>query len=394
MSIDLLKRDLLDRWLSAYDEMSSLQSYRERSVRTVYSDRSSYDLETYTKNSFVPKRPVRDMPSDGEHFSWGLDMEGRPCYYSGRSTWEGFYSYSDTVVEYIEFHLSSKMPVRIERIIYNGDKKVGYQSFSINGGMGRLDDISKTKKQRLDRILRHSSLLLCSIEWYHHEGDRIVSADCLSVFGDTETYTKNEYAYMATGELDEIVSVDADGQRRWIYANPITGISLQDLSEEVSRLMAEDVMDSLNEAGVETPVAMLEINYRSHDSYMPLLGVVSASGWNAYVAENGEEELFLYLMTGGDIELINLKANLSGRLFTALMAEVDKHEDYELAEKMIKKVAILLTQKKIDKGVKITKDFVAYAVDWSLCREDHSELLSECGMSESQVNDWIRRGII
>lgn len=394
MSVELLQQELLERWLTAYDEILLLKNYQDKVVRTVYANSIRFELETYTKDHFPPGKPLLMEPPLGEHFSWGLGTDGNPCYYNGRNIWKGFYNYSDELVEYLVFSPFTGIPTSIKRIVYKGNRKVSYQSFGLNGMTGHAEDIGKSKEDKLATLMNDSFSVMCSVEEYQYEGDRIVRADCLAILFGEEDYSTNEYIYTPSGELYEIVNIRADGQRECLYAKPMDDISLEALSDEVARLMAEDIIDTLIAYEVETPLAVLEINYHSQDVYIPLLRAASAADWNNFIAENGETELFASLMLGSDDDFINVTTTSCDHLFTVFMARVDALDDFKSAEAMIKKVAVFLTQGLAKGKIAVTEHFVAYAADWTLGLSEFDEILSECGMPEAQVNDWKERGII
>jgi hypothetical protein len=394
MSVELLQQELLERWLTAYDEISLLENYQDQAVSTVYAESVRFDLETYTKDHFPPGKPLLTVPPLGEYFSWGLAADGKPCYYNGRNIWKGFYTYSDELAEYLEFSPFTGIPTSIKRIAYDGNRKISYQSFGLNGITGYGEEAGTSKEDKLATLMNDSFSVMCSVEQYHYEGERIIRADCLEILFGEQNYSTNEYTYTSSGELYEIVSVRADGRRVCLYAKPVEDIPLETLGEEVAGLMAADIIDTLIAYEVETPLAVLEINYHSQDVYMPMLRTVSLTDWNNYAAENGEEDLFASLMLGGESDYMNVTATSADHLFTAFINRVDAQDDFKPAEAMIRKVAVLLTQGLAKSRMAVTAHFVAYAADWTLGGREFDELLIECGAPEAQVEDWKERGII
>lgn len=391
MNLDELKEELLARWLTAYDEITTLENYQAEAVNWVFSDRFQFELSTYTKEGFPPGEGLlSEPPSEEEYFTWGLDAVGRPCYYSGRNVWKGFFTYSEELVEYVDFEMGTALPNRIRRIIYKDGKKVSYQVLGINGGVWNISEAGPTKEDKLAYIRED---IICSVEQYHYEGDRIAYADCLYAYEEEENYTTNLYTYTSTGELYEITKVDVDGKRRCQYAQPVVDMTLEELQEEVAQRMAADVVDTLVAYGVDVPLAVLEVGYRVIANYMPMLRVVSRADWTAYVEENGEEELFALLVIGGDAEYIELIPQNSDHLFTAFNAHLKTLDIYEPAEAMIRRTAQLLTAGLVAAKLSVTEDFIAFSADWSMA-DDLDEVLTDGGMPKNQIADWRKRGII
>ncbi|MBO9730161.1 MAG: hypothetical protein J7623_16095 [Chitinophaga sp.] len=394
MTLEALKEELLARWLTAYDEINTLENYQDQTVSWVYADRFMFDLSTYTKEGFPPgKGLLNEPPSEGEYFTWGLDAVGRPCYYNGRNIWKGFFTYSDGLVEYVDYDIDAAIPNRIVRIVYQDGRKVSYQRFSINGGTWRVKNPGNTKEDKLRRLMKDSSAVICSVEQYHYEGDHIAYADCLFTYGKEKHYSTNTYTYTTTGDLYNITRIDPNGSRRCLYAQPITDITLEELQEEVAHRMAADVVNTLVAYDVDVPLAVLEIGYRVIANYMPMLRVVSQANWRAYVQENGEEELFALLVIGGDSDYIELIPQKSDHLFTAFTTDLKAQDIYEPAEAMIRRVGQLLTAGLVAAKLPVTEDFIAFAADWSMA-DDLAEVLKDGGMPEKQVANWRERGII
>src|SRR5262245_58334585 len=105
-----LYEQLFQRWVRAFDEFDSLSKYRFLMRTKKYATTYRYEVKDYTPQSFPPGGVIYDeKPAD--LFSiriYGLDGAGRPVHTSAvsdgdRVYLEGYYSYSENVVEYIEF---------------------------------------------------------------------------------------------------------------------------------------------------------------------------------------------------------------------------------------------------------------------------------------------------
>ncbi len=80
----------------------------------------------------------KDELQTDDPFEYGFNEEGFPCHVIFRHgynqvKWEGFYSYSDTEFEYVEFCLNTGIPSEVTTIKFNQGKNVSLQSNPIEG---------------------------------------------------------------------------------------------------------------------------------------------------------------------------------------------------------------------------------------------------------------------
>jgi hypothetical protein len=253
----------------------------------------------------------------------------------------------------------------------------------------------KTKEQIFKKLFRDRNGYFSTIEQYHYEDDRIKWADCLYNMPGIGAYSsKEEYSYNDAGELDEIQSIDQHGNRQYTYVKPPAGTTLQELSEQVSQLLAADIIATIVATAPTSPLAIVELNYQEVGSYLPLLQIISDADWKKSAAQYGEEKLLEQVILSGDHPLTTVSFNASERMMTAFIGEIEKSGNYEIAREMMHRVARYLTTGQLDKQVAVSDQFIAYAVDWSMAPENVGEILVDCGMPEVQLKDWEKRGIL
>jgi len=395
MTPEELQQQLFDRWLTAFDEINQLPKYKKQAVKAMYGESGLFRLAGYEPLNFQPDRPLADSPTEMKSDQYGLDVSGKPCYTLSQYGMEGFYRYSDHLVEYLEFYEPLGILSTIQRLQFHQGKKVSYQSFSINGiGLGS-PYAGKTKEQIFKKLFRDRNGYFSTIEQYHYEGDRIKRADCLYNMPGIGAYTsQEEYHYTDAGELDEILSIDQEGNRQYTYVKPPAGITLNELSEQVSQLLAADIVATIVATAPKSPLAIVELNYQEVGSYFPLLHIISDAYWKKRAAEYGEEALLEQVILSGDHPLTMVSFDTSERLMKAFIGEIEKSGDYAAARKMMYSTAWHLTTSQLNKQVAVSDEFIAYAVDWSMAPENVGEILVSCGMPEAQLQDWQKRGIL
>lgn len=204
MNLILLKEQLIERWVNAFDEISLINEFEKRAVDIKFARSSRYEVKDYCKGKikargkFLPGKPA-DAASDP--FVYGVDENGLPCFSFFSHTWnkiawKGFYSFSDEMVEYVEFCLNTKVPSCIQRIVFNKGRKALFESMIINGrasgwGLSELDNESRVQKLKTD-----GHTLFCTVEQYEYENDKIIKANCLVVApGAGEYFYTDIYNY-------------------------------------------------------------------------------------------------------------------------------------------------------------------------------------------------------
>lgn len=395
MTPEILEQQLLDRWLTAYDEIDTLPEYKEQVVTTVYGEMLLFPVSEYEQGAFPPEERLSSAFSARHSTMYGLNAGGKPCYISSNGTWEGFYNYRESYVEYVEFHMATRVPSCIQRLELQDGLKTSYQSLRLNGRSCIPDLMGLPKEKILKGLLKSKYEIISDVELFHYENGRIKWTDCLyNLPGAGKVPGKQTYGYSEDGTLDEIVSTLEGSTPQYTYVKPPAGITLSELSDRVARLMATDIITAIVNAQPKHPLVMLELGYREVANYVPLLKLITEEDWKKAIEERGEEELFNELMLYSDRDFTEVQSNTAERLLQAFLGQVVKAGDYEIAKKMMQRTAWYLTTGKLDQKVTVSDQFIAYAVDWSLAPDEVDEILIACGMPEVQLNGWKEKGII
>jgi len=392
--------DIFARWVRAFNEINWLSRYKERVEHTKYAPTRQFDLKDFDQGDFPAHSPLYDeKPADGsDHYTYGMDAQGRPVHVAYQHTWnkvfwEGFYNYSADRAEYIEFELGTGVPTRIEVVQFEGGQKVSFQQFSLNGGGYRL--AGESNRDIIDKVRNSDFLGICQVKKFMYEKDRIVGADCLAVYpGAGRSLFRQTFLYDREGRLDEIKNIYENGNEQVEYAYVSPEVNVADLSNRLSREMADSIVETLLKKNIEQPLATLELSYRSVANYMPSLVPKSLADWDDIIAARGTEVDFTLLFIPGYETLLSMDAPALERPLQQLMQIIEQTKDYDLGRNMLRKTAFLLTRGKLNGKIAVNDNFIAYAVDWEGEGQEFEEILRDCGQSEEVIADWKKKGWI
>lgn len=306
MTLDQLKEELLERFITACDELDYLAQKEKLAEKTVYSTASRYDLEQYKNGNIPPGGKMSDTPPEQNPYAYGLDSHNRPCHSRSEHTWnklcwEGFYNYSETLVEYVEFGIESGKPNMIIRL-----------------------------------------------------------------------HLENTSQYVFVEQPEEM--------------------TFQELSDQVALQIAQAIADAVASVQFNAPLAIMQLGYREVSSYDPYVTVLTQQDQKEILDHTPKENLLeeLFIAMGQDIRLAVDKFD---RLLTAFLNKVEEADDYQLATAMIRKAASLLTHQQLFSKGKVSDDFIAFAVDWSMIPDDLAQMMRECGMTSHTLEKWQKFGL-
>jgi hypothetical protein len=404
MDLELQKQDLLSRWKQAFNEIELIQQYKDKIQTEKYIPGFRYDLKDYGTPLFLkPEEKLfpeaRSREISDYHF-YGFAADGLPCFTSfghrvSKVSWEGYYNYSDNVVEYVEFCMETGIPSTIKRLIYDNGEKVSYQSLIVNSRGSIPIYKGVPKEQIISGIIEDQHSLFCVIEKYTTEKGKILKADCIGIAPGTGEYRYEEiYRYDETGKLDEIRTISEDGKTSLAYVQLNNAINITQLSDEVAESMAAAIIETLLEADIEVPLSLLEINYKFITEYMPLLTPRSLAFTDEISREHMDEDIFdlIFLSTEVSHAYLHLNAGKFERLFRQFIQIIEREEKWDMGTAMLRKVAYLLTTGKMNNRIPVSNEFAAYAIDWESDMEEFEDILLECGVASSVIAAWKDRG--
>lgn len=406
MDLEILKQELLTRWKHAFNELSLLPEYKAKILTEKYVPAVRYDLKDYETSAFlIPEGKLfpeaRSREINDYHF-YGLKEDGYPCYTSFRhvmnnTSWEGYYSYSDEVVEYVEFCQTENtyIPSCIKRILYKDGQRYAWQSLFINTrGNNDLYE-GQTPDEIMASILADQHALVIRIEAYNRVDGRITSANGLAIAPAYGEYNYvQQYNYTGGGVLDEIRTYCESGVDRLTWVRQEEGLNFQQLEEELVEKLAEAIVDTLVESKLETPLSLLEINYHSIAEYIPSLSPRSQRFTADISRRHQDEDIFdlIFLATEMDHPYLPIEDEKFERPFRQFIQIIEREDKWELASGMLRKVAWLLTTNKLFHRLPVSDDFAAYAIDWESDMDEFERVLRECGVVPAVISAWQERG--
>jgi len=162
----------------------------------------------------------------------------------------------------------------------------------------------------------------------------------------------------------------------------------------VAENMAIAVTDALEAHDVETPLSLLELSYHYADVYIPSLSPRSVAFTRKISKQHPDEDIFdlIFLATELDHAYLDIASEKFERPFIQLMQIISKEEKWEMGSVLLRKVAHILTTKKLFGRLPVGEEFAAYAVDWGMEMEDFEDVLRECGVSGKMIGSWKERG--
>lgn len=364
-----VKDALFERYINTFEEWDYLKKQKHLAVKKVYAADGRYHPEKYEEMGIPPGGPLSSKPAGDHYYMYGLDVLGRPCFSQHRNAQgtiyqEGFYSFGEQWIEYIEYNVATQKPVILQRIQLHKKQKRMYQQLLLNnGGPGKTYDglsrpeiAARLKEAEYDRF--------CCIELYQYRGNRIIAADCWASYpGYTPGNYKKKFTYLPSGELNTIRDNYSNGTSKYVF--------------------------------VRMP-AMLQLSYQEIGNYIPYVTAITTNTKDQIFRETPREELQLQIFTSAEYEQhIPVSYEKYERLFVAFMNKIEEDKNFDLATVMIRKTGYLLTTNRMYGKVPVDADFIAYAVDWSMTFEEEEiyQILIDCGITAATMTKWKELGL-
>ncbi|BAV07372.1 hypothetical protein [Filimonas lacunae] len=399
--VKLVKDDLFNRYVAVYDKWTHLLEKKQQVVKWMYAKEDRFDVEKYANGVLPAGGPLLDKWEPDANYKYGLDSGGRPCYMQyeangGEIVYAGIFKCSNSCVEYVEYNMRDRKPVVIVRLLQENGRKTAYQALHINGKKLGRDYENLTGREVADKLQQMEHDIFCMVKHFQYGHDRIEKADCWeSLAGVKATYYEERYQYTGTGALDEIKSVYPDGTSQLLYVKMPDNTTIEQLSDQLALQIAQSVTERLVRKKWNAPLSILQLGIHEVDDYHPHLSMLTVKE-KVDILNTYDELRFekLFILVSDDK---HFRADTSyERLYTAFMGKVQEGDEWWLpANEMIYKAARLLTVNKLWNKVPVDKDFVAYAVDWSMGPNEEGEmgkLLLTCGLPAETLRKWEREG--
>ncbi len=397
-SLQIAKQELIERWIKAFDEIDQFSFYEAKTVKIRYAESYRFDVSAYKYGKIKAGGKLLDEKKNDkiDYHEYGLDKNNFPTISRAKHSWNkidwiGFYKKEDNLVEYVEFCVNTSVPSVIERIILNNGKKLFFQSFRINGrGTGfHKSYLTLPREEMIKNIITDNSSVNLVIEEYEYEKNNIKQAFCCGIASGYGQYTCIDlYNYYDSGYLKEIKTIYKNGfPNRIKYFKSEKNTFLKNLSISLTQKIANRIIEVLLAMAFESPLFCLQLSYRSVSNYWPSLIPVTLKFKNWVKDEEGP-----FMAQPGDFISVN-DENIEEE-FTEFCRMIDEKESWNAASNMLRNVARILTLSKLDNKIKVTNDFVAFAVDMELEGRELDKIIIKCGADKASVKQWKKLGWI
>jgi hypothetical protein len=382
-----LYNDLCERWRRAFGEIGKRASYKAAGQTIRYADNFRFPLSGFKTDEFPADGPLTIERTSSTITTYYLDAAGRPVFVSFGNPreqlyqWQGFYFYSPDLVEYIEFNLATGNPSVLERIVYANGKKMSYQRLNLSDRGTVTVSVNDIRDEIMARTI--------TIEEYSYDGDRIAEAACLySGGGQALLQYKKAFNYLETGELDTIQSIYEGGRTQFIYIRPDPNFNVEHSVDELATRLAALIIDTLVGNDVQQPIALLDLSYRSISAWIPTITPTSQAD-KKVVLENWQgKDVFQNLFIPPNDNALDLDIAHFERAWLEFFEYVNNENRWHLGETMLRKTARLLTLGKLNGELAVADEFVAYALDGEFEINRLPEILLECGLPETTLQEW------
>lgn len=391
-SLQIAKQELIERWIKAFDEIDQFSFYEAKTVKIKYAKSYRFDISSYRNGKIKSGGKLLDEKKDDkmDYHEYGLDKNNFPTISRAKHSWNridwiGFYKKEDNLVEYVEFCLNTKVPSVVERFILNNGKKLFYQSFRINGrGTGfHKSYLTLPREEMIKNITNDNSSANLVIEGYEYEKNKIKQAFGYGISSGYGQYTYEDlYKYYESGKLKEIRTNYKNGFPEKIkYFKSEKKNSFKELSDNLSKKIANRIVNVLTKMDFESPLFCLQLSYRAVVNYWPSLIPVTLKFKNWVKDEEGP-----FMAQPGDF--ISVDDENSEEEFTEFCRIIDEKESWNTATNMLRNVAKILTLSGLDYKIKVTDDFIAFPIDWELEGRELGKILIQCGADKAKVKEW------
>lgn len=386
-SIEVLKEDLWSRWRKYFRE-PAFEKTTGTVQRVVYSRTPLFDLKNWTPKRFVPGGRFSHQPVAGsDHWIYQLNEKGQPYSVSGRHAvngieWKGVYRYAADEVEYVEICLPSRVPSRYDRVTLRNQQLATFQRLSINSGGHFPAWQSMGREHLLQRITSDSRNFQIWIEEYQASDGLIRTGRAyMEGLGLPPRYSSLSFSYSPAAKLQRIVRHWQEGQEETVFAAR-TAASLNRLSADLSRRLAERIIDALKATVLDSPLIAVELSFRSGDCYLPVvIAFTQADRIRGCPVLDPNKLRRMIELPPEDFEP-------EMQEFTERMRTSGR---YEAGTKMLRVAARLLTKLKAG-SLATAEGFLAYGVDWELEADEFPKILRDCGADSNSLSIWKKRG--
>ncbi|WP_090658370.1 hypothetical protein [Parafilimonas terrae] len=276
--IKILKQQISERWMNAFDEFNQFKKYEAEVVEVKYShDNDAYNIQDYKNGKLKSNKKLFNNPPGNSYCEFGLNKDKLPVisiiFKSNVVAWIGFYKWNKNTTEYIEFCYSTKVPSSVQKISIHKNKK-RLQSISLKE-RGNFPIFSELNKQEIiDRVFQYPYTFL-DTKICDYVDERISKSFGIAfVPGMGEYAYEDVYSYDDKSSLSKIERFTENWPPQLIYIKP-SGKSIEKLIDDLSNLLADAIINALDKEGIEEPIFNVQLNYHALDNYWPYIVMIT-----------------------------------------------------------------------------------------------------------------------
>jgi hypothetical protein len=385
--LDALGRDVRARWEAVTDCERIIAEARTRVVKTVYAKKLLsvlYDLRNYAPDSFEPGGPVSTIPVQPID-AFGLDEFGCPVYHYLQHYLQSAYIYGpDEVIRLSVKTHNTTVPSGYFRVALRDGHAVTYQSMSYQ----TLPE-AKTRAETLMRLAERQARMRDAglsdrlydliVETYSVVDGVRRSASVYTESGQFKELAQLTYEYSDDGVLQRTVK-HVQGARDAVVYLRTANRPIKELSEKLSRRIAERTVEYLQGQTFDGPLVSVEIVYHTGAVYLPGIGPRT----RPYSAEDP-----VFPDVGPD-DYATLPQEDFEPDISDFTLQVHQSMKYDAGKKMMREAARQLGALAREK-LPTTDEFVAFAIDWEMEGDILAKVLVDCGARADLVKAWKKR---
>ena len=399
--MDFSLEQLFEQWTHVFEELGTIPSYKDQVKSTSYAPNSRFEIENFDFTHFPSGGSLssgKDSLEGLNYYEYGFNEDGLPCFCAfahlyNQIFWEGFYTYNERLVRYVEFCLNTGVPSAFLQLEFLKGRKVAYKQLRIAAGASWKTLLNLSKEKAIDKIRSDESSIISNITFYHYDatGKIIKETNIGMAPGMGEFNSHGEYSYDKDQNLDSIRTYNGNG-RNWLsYCRMPENLLPDELVEDLANALASLIVDTLTNKEQKDALALIELSYHYADSYFPIILPHYAGEIESNI-ENNASPFF-----SGFDRAIYLDIKTVEKLYAQLEQVMSESDNMDLGRKMLQKAAGILTNTKLLGRLDTVSDFACYAIDWSIeghGNEDFERILRECEVNEDILISWTQKGIL
>lgn len=379
---------LIARWEQAFDDINKIPDYKSQVKTWKYAANSRYNLDKFSWDHFPSDGPLSDEVNT---HAYGFNDKGLPCYVKfshphNKDVWEGYYSYTADLVEYVEFYTNSGVPSAVTGLSFENGRKTMLQSLVVNGRGSIFAHLKSDRAELIKKIKEYEgSFFAFTTRFEYNTYGRIFRSESAHITPGLGTHASHdEYAYEGD-TLNTIRTFDDQGNSRLTYSRNREHLDADTLTSRLAQQMAEVIVTTLAKQPLELPLAYLELVYHYADSYLPVLCYLSEK-------ERKEKQLHKEFIWTADLrDAIEIPLTPFEDLFVQMETLMQEEDNMDLGRNMLTKAATMLTKTTLLGKIQTTADFATIAIDPSIeghSTEDLIKILKECGVTDTTISQW------